>query len=334
MRVLSGVPFLPSLITLGNAFCGFLSIAYVLDVAFRVGNSPLEAADLPAIFGKLEAAGALIFLAMIFDALDGKVARLTDQTSDFGAQLDSLADAITFGVAPAVLVKCMIDLHQSPHGTLLPHHPKLYYLCAALYALCAVMRLARFNVETAGHEERAHVEFYGLPTPAAAAVICSVLLFSFGRFEQNSLSTLIFGSGIYGWLIRGLPFLLFGCGLLMVSRLPYPHLMNTLLRGRKSFLSLALAVFVLVLAALEWQIVLLTLCVLYLLTGPFLGLFRMLFGGTPVGEAVLDEEAGDYDFEEDEEVFEEEEWEDRGTRDEGGEEPAPPVRRFEGRGGS
>ncbi len=296
MKALSNVPFFPSLITLGNAFCGFLAIIKITDAAFLVGSRPLTAALQPEVFARIETAGLLIFLAMIFDALDGKVARLTDQTTDFGAQLDSLADVITFGVAPAVLAKFMVDLHQPPHGDLLPSHPKFYYLCAALFALFAVMRLARFNVETPSHSEEAHREFSGLPTPAAAAAIVSLLLFICAQTDNREITNLLFSPTIYNSLIRFLPLVLFLTGLLMISTLPYPHFMNTVFRGRKSFPFLALAVFVLILGALEWRIVLLSLCALYLLTGPVIGIFRLFFGGKDSGgDGELDEEVEEED---------------------------------------
>jgi CDP-diacylglycerol--serine O-phosphatidyltransferase len=292
MKALSNVPFFPSLITLGNAFCGFLAIIKITDAAFLVGSHPLTEALRPEVFARIETAGLLIFLAMVFDALDGKVARLTDQTTDFGAQLDSLADVITFGVAPAVLAKFMVDLHQPPHGSLLPSHPKFYYLCAALFALFAVMRLARFNVETPDHSEEAHSEFSGLPTPAAAAAIVSLLLFTCAQKETGEITNLLFSPEIYNNLIRFLPLVLFLTGLLMISTLPYPHFMNTVFRGKKSFPFLALAVFVLILGALEWRIVLLILCSLYLLTGPLIGLTRLFFGGRGSGSDGNDEEDG------------------------------------------
>jgi len=159
---LKSVPVLPSLITLGNLFFGFLAMAKVTD-AVR-GGGVLDEGVLPTF----EIAALFIFLAMVFDALDGRIARMTNQTTAFGAQLDSLADLLTFGVAPAFIAKALINLYEGPPTDLLPPHPKLYYFCAAVYVLCAAMRLARFNVESTP-DEKDHREFQGLPTPGAAA---------------------------------------------------------------------------------------------------------------------------------------------------------------------
>lgn len=284
-RYLKRVPFLPSLLTLGNAFCGFLAIVKITDAARMIGEGEVTQAVWPMI----ELAGLLIFLAMTFDGLDGWVARLTRQTTEFGAQLDTLADVVTFGIAPAVIAKFVIDAHQAPATGAslahhyLPYHPKIYYVCAALYVLFAVLRLARFNVEVRDPEEKSHREFEGLPSPAAATVVASLVFFLCAKDEKNSLSGLVFGEGIYRATILSLPGVLLGCGLLMVSRLPYPHVLNRLLRGRKSFPHLVVAVFLMILVVLEWQIVVVSLSFLYLMTGPVTALYRTVMGiKTPV----------------------------------------------------
>ena len=118
----------------------------------------------------LFAASCLIFLAMLFDALDGSTARWANRTSEFGAQLDSLCDAISFGAAPAFL---MLQFSVS-YG----YHPRLLWMVAALYVVCTVLRLARFNVET--DEDEKDQGFSGLPSPAAAAVVASFPFMVFG----------------------------------------------------------------------------------------------------------------------------------------------------------
>ena len=125
---------LPTMLTLGNAVCGFGAITFAAKWS---GGDPALS---------LFIASCLIYLAMVFDALDGSAARLTNQTSEFGAQLDSLCDAISFGAAPAFL---MLQFSQSRD-----FHPRFLWLIAALYVVCAVLRLARFNVET--DEDDAH----------------------------------------------------------------------------------------------------------------------------------------------------------------------------------
>ena len=121
--------------------------------------------------------GALILLAMLFDAVDGQVARLTRGTSDFGAQLDSLCDLVSFGLAPAILLVKMCPQFTSLHS-------EAIWSIAALFACCAALRLARFNVETDDDDD--HTSFAGLPTPAAAAAIASFAILSYTlRNEVN-----------------------------------------------------------------------------------------------------------------------------------------------------
>ncbi|MCB9890623.1 MAG: phosphatidylcholine/phosphatidylserine synthase [Planctomycetes bacterium] len=296
-RYLRRVPLLPSLLTLGNAFCGFLAIVKATDAAQLVGDGQLAGAALATV----ETAGLLIFLAMVFDGLDGKVARLTHQTTEFGAQLDSLADVVTFGIAPAVLAKFVISVHMAPRFAdaeaweILPYHPKIYYLFAAFYVLFAVLRLARFNVEVRDPREKSHLEFDGLPSPAAATIIGSLILFYCARNERNSISRLLFDDErLYDWLVFAMPAMLLVVGLFMVSRLPYPHLLNRVLRGRKNFAHLVAAVVLLILFVLEWQIVLFALSLLYLMSGPILGVWRFVTGKrAPVFEDLDDDDEGD-----------------------------------------
>lgn len=297
-RYLRRVPLLPSLLTLGNAFCGFLAIVKVTDAAWLMNQGELTAAALATI----ETAGLLIFLAMVFDGLDGKVARLTHQTTEFGAQLDSLADVVTFGVAPAVLAKFLINVHMAPAvgvataTQVLPYHPKIYYVFAAFYVLFGVLRLARFNVEVRDPRERSHLEFDGLPTPAAATIIGALILFYCARNERNSLSRLFFEHAeVYDTVVLIMPGALLLVGLLMVSRFPYPHLLNRLLRGRKNFGHLVAAVVLLILFVLEWQLVLMSLSLVYLLSGPWIGLWRLVTGRRPVFEDVEDEDGDEFD---------------------------------------
>ena len=156
---------LPTLLTLGNAACGFGAITF----AAKVG--PESAAG-----NEFFIAALLIFLAMLFDMLDGSAARWTQQTSDFGAELDSLCDVISFGIAPAFL---MLQFTRADHtfGSQLTapfadlYHPRLLWVIGVLFVVCAVLRLARFNVET--DEDDSHAFFSGLPSPAAAGTVAS-----------------------------------------------------------------------------------------------------------------------------------------------------------------
>lgn len=270
---LKSVPIAPSLVTLGNVFCGFLAMAKAADAVWL---GPTPTAEVLAIF---DVAVMLIFVAMVLDAVDGRVARMTNQTTPFGAQLDSLADAVTFGVAPALVAKLLINFYDGEPGQLLPPHPKLYYFCAAVYVLCAVMRLARFNVETEP-DESAHQEFKGIPTPGAAALVCAMVAFFVSRNdESNVITNALLPSTIYDSVVVAMPAVLVCLGLLMVSKVPYPHAAYALIRRRHSFPFLVMLVLVIGLAAIEWQLALLVITVGYTLSGLLLGGYRLLTRG-------------------------------------------------------
>lgn len=144
---------LPNLLTLSSVFCGFVAILTV-------------ARDYPSA-DDFHAAAVLLIFAMLFDALDGRVARLTKTQSQFGLHLDSLADVISFGVAPALLV----------YKWALYRIPMLGTAAAFLFVACGVIRLARFNVLSAGAEARGPGKYIvGLPIPPAAGILVSLLV--------------------------------------------------------------------------------------------------------------------------------------------------------------
>jgi CDP-diacylglycerol--serine O-phosphatidyltransferase len=230
MKKIRTVSALPTLFTLGNLICGFFAIV----VASRIQGGPQPIPPAPAIAIRIAAfdpadpthnvvlAAWLIFLAMIFDALDGHVARLAKVSSDFGAQLDSLCDCVTFGVAPAFLM-----VKMCPDFTYL--HREAMWIIAAAFVACAAMRLARFNVET--DEDDDHYSFTGLPTPAAAGCIAGfAILFYQLRLENNPPLAL----EIDWYMRRFLPAFTLVLAALMVSRIPYPHVVNQLLGGQRS----------------------------------------------------------------------------------------------------
>lgn len=273
LRRLKEVPVLPSLITLGNLFFGFLAISKVAD-ALRLTQ---PGAQFSSVVGYFELAAILVFVAMVFDALDGRVARMTGQTTPFGAQLDSMADMVTFGVAPAFLAKVLVDWHAQVDGNrLLPLHPKLFYAAAAVYVIGAALRLARFNVETSADEDD-HREFKGLPSPAAAAVVCSlVALFCTRNDTSTALGRRLLSGEHFETIVIGMPWVLVLLGLLMVSRVPYPHALHALLKGRHSVLALAGTVGLIVVAAIEWQLALAVCTIAYVVYGVVLGLVRLV----------------------------------------------------------
>lgn len=273
-RRLKEVPIWPSLVTLGNLVFGFLAAAKVAD-ALRLNVPGVEFA---AVMPYFEIAAVLVFVAMVFDALDGSVARMTGQTSNFGAQLDSLADMVTFGVVPAFIAKVFIDLHaQTDVNNLLPIGPKLVYSAAVVYVAGAAMRLARFNVET-GADEDDHAEFKGLPSPAAAAVICSMIaMFCTRGSESAELGNWLLLPEHYDLIVISMPAVLVLLGLLMISNVPYPHFVIALAKRRHSMSFLVGAVVVVAIAAVEWQLAMVTVTTGYVLWGMALGFYRVVF---------------------------------------------------------
>lgn len=214
---------LPTMLTLGNAACGFGAITF----AAKVGPENADGSELLI-------AAILVFLAMLFDMLDGSAARWTNQTSDFGAQLDSLCDAISFGVAPAFL---MLQYNYLTSNVSLPfqYHPRLLWVIAVLFVVCALLRLARFNVET--EEDDSHNTFSGLPSPAAAGVIASfpIALRGLRELASDNQAT---AQDLAIWLIPAikiaLPVITLAAASLMVSRIRYTHVFNQLFSGRRS----------------------------------------------------------------------------------------------------
>jgi CDP-diacylglycerol--serine O-phosphatidyltransferase len=272
MRRIRTVAVLPTLFTLGNLVCGFFAIV----VASRIGAP--TSADLPTaaairfqgspvgVLTQLDSADPthnavlcawLIFLAMVFDALDGQVARLARVSSDFGAQLDSLCDLVTFGVAPAILLVKMCPVFSYLHR-------EGVWIIAATFAACVALRLARFNVETG--EEDDHLHFNGLPSPAGAAAIAAMAIMFYTL--RNDGNPLAYAAEIDLWLQRILPFFALLVALLMVSRIPYPHLVNQLLTGNRSFGHVIGLLFALVAVTLSWGYSVPILCGLFVVAPP------------------------------------------------------------------
>jgi len=247
------ITVLPSLITLLNGVCGFAALYFVSKGAENVEVQYCFTKPKITYFAM---AGYMIFVAMLADMLDGRVARMSQNTSSFGGQLDSLCDMISFGAAPAMLMLKVIELKLIPLSELNPAFAsflgRFLWLTAVAYMGCAAIRLARFNVENE-EDEAAHMSFWGLPTPAAAGVIASLII-----FYQDMLPTLaqkntwpyLLGENL---IIFSLPFAVIGVSALMVSRIRYPHLLNQYLRGRKPFAHLIRAAFFLVLIILNFE---------------------------------------------------------------------------------
>lgn len=223
MRRRRNIAMLPALLTLGNGVCGFASIIMASRIhrdALYTGSEQHEQA-----MSLLAVSGFLIFAGMLFDVLDGRMARLTNAASRFGAELDSLCDVITFGAAPAFLL-----LKMGPR----PDQHFLYnilFVSSTTYVVCTILRLARFNIESTPDAE-SHRYFKGLPSPAAAGCIASIAI---TRHELIGYQKVIDIDLFQRIVSVTLPFAAIGLALLMVSNLVYPHLVNQSLRGRRPF---------------------------------------------------------------------------------------------------
>jgi len=233
-RLRRGVYLLPSAFTTGNIFLGFFAIISGLRGTF--GLSAIS-----------------IFGAGLLDAVDGRIARLTGTESEFGKEFDSLADVVTFGVAPALLA----------HLWGLSLFPRIGWLVPLFFVVCGATRLARFNVQTKVQDKRF---FAGLPIPAAAGTIISVLFFDPER-EWRS------------WIAAALLVLMACAGALMVSTFRYRSFKKLDLRQRQSYRIVLLLVAILVLLALYPHISLMVLALGYAASGPLEWAFHRLRGG-------------------------------------------------------
>lgn len=257
-RRLHTIQVLPTLVTAGNLVAGLLCIAYLQDAA----------ADPEAAGGLLVKAAWLIFIGMLCDAADGRIARLTGTSSGFGAQLDSLADIVTFGVAPALLAKTVVDAAVAG-GALPPIHGRVLFALGVVYVIGAALRLARYNVESdrTGAKDGKHVTvmFSGLPSPAAAGVIASLVL-------VHDLYAFLHG---IEWALLLLTPLL---GFLMISRLPYVHIANRYLDGRRPLATVIVLVLLVFFMVSFFEETVAAGFLAYAVSGLLLGLVGRLLG--------------------------------------------------------
>ena len=255
------VTVLPTLLTLGNAVCGFGALTFA---GRWTGFDPDTS---------LFVAACLIFMAMVFDVLDGSAARRLKQTSEFGAQLDSLCDAISFGAAPALL---MLQLAAG-------FHMRLLWVVAALYVACTVLRLARYNVEA--DDMPSDRSFRGLPSPAAAGTVASFPLMVFGvKSLEISPDNFVLGefAGRIDWLAaRLLPPVTLLIAFLMVSRVRYPNTFHYFVRGRRKGPYLIKVVFALAVIFVMPQITVPLLFMWYAFATPASALWRRRLGPPP-----------------------------------------------------
>jgi CDP-diacylglycerol--serine O-phosphatidyltransferase len=242
---------LPTLFTAGNIFLGFIAILRSIEGALFGAGGHLGANP------HFEVAAKAIGAAVVLDGLDGRIARMTNTVSDFGREMDSLADVITFGIAPAVLAYAWGVHFVAPGGFLLDH--RAGYFLAFLFLLCGAVRLARFNVQTnpipknPGRPDRKY--FVGLPIPAAAGMVAAIVYAA----DSVPLQSWLFCAA---WLAL-LAFLSF----LMVSTWRYPSFKEIHMTGPRSPLIVIVAGALILLIWNYSQAVLLAITSLYVATG-------------------------------------------------------------------
>jgi len=258
------IALLPTMLTLGNLLCGFGAVFFA--------SRPMGT-QLPLGWTPLTFSAALIFMGMILDALDGRVARLTRNTSDLGEQLDSMADMVTFGVAPAFLGVQLIGVEtpfiSEANDQLLD---RFVFVVACIYVACAGLRLARFNIDLSQGENPNHTSFEGLPSPGAAGTVASLVL-----LHQHFLVD----GDPRDWSIRLAALAMVVIMLLaafgMVSRLRYVHVVSRYLSGRVGFGTVTKVVVVLLLLLVNLQGALAAGFVFYALSAPGVWLWHHRF---------------------------------------------------------
>jgi CDP-diacylglycerol--serine O-phosphatidyltransferase len=244
-RLRRGIYLLPSFFTVGNLLCGYYSI-----LSSAAGGQP-----------DLDRAAKLIGIAVVLDSLDGRVARMSNVATPFGKEFDSLADIISFGIAPAFLALAWglrsLDPGVANNPELVSHIKDIGWIATFFFLICGAWRLARFNIqsgEAADLGPTAHRHFVGMPIPAAAGVIAAIVHAA--------------GEPITEWYWAALWLgLVFGLAFLMVSTVRYPSFKNVDLRRRHPsviIVFLGLSVWLIVVYS---RPVLLAIAVTYLLAG-------------------------------------------------------------------
>ncbi|HXF11106.1 MAG TPA: CDP-diacylglycerol--serine O-phosphatidyltransferase [Desulfuromonadaceae bacterium] len=216
--------FLPNLLTAGNLFCGFVALTKIVDA--------VPGSD--GYFSQIKLALGFILLACIFDLFDGRVARMGGVESPFGREFDSLADLISFGVAPAFLVQRVVlaDLFPPEY----PEYHRISWFIASIYLLCGAFRLARFNCLAAMNLPGAGTHFLGFPIPSAAGLVASLTLLII-HFNEKEKSL-----GNWNYFIA---FVLVFLSAMMVSTVKYPSFKSLGLRSQSTFVkAIGVALFV------------------------------------------------------------------------------------------
>jgi len=234
-----GIYLLPNLFTTAALFAGFYAI-------------------IAGMKGQFELAAIAIFIAMLLDGIDGRVARMTNTQSEFGAEYDSLSDMVSFGMAPALVIYqwalvSLVDLGWQ--------WGKLGWLAAFIYTACAAMRLARFNTQIGVADKR---YFQGLPSPSAAGVVVGFVWVCFNYDIKGA------DVAIPALIITAV------AGVLMVSNILFYSFKEVNFKGKVPFLTILVIVLVLALASIDPATVLFSVFALYAISGPLLSLLRRI----------------------------------------------------------
>jgi CDP-diacylglycerol--serine O-phosphatidyltransferase len=211
--------FLPNLLTAANLFCGFVALTKIVDTE----RIDIDSGNFKQIYWAL----GFILLACIFDLFDGRVARMGGRESPFGREFDSLADLISFGVAPAFLV------HRVVLKDISADHPEIGWFIASIYLICGAFRLARFNCLAAMSGTGGGKEFLGFPIPSAAGLVASLTLLIIW-VQEKSFAT--------GYLKYILPVLMLFLSWMMVSNVKYPTFKTLDLRATRTYIKTLIAV--------------------------------------------------------------------------------------------
>jgi len=234
-KVRKGIYVLPNLLTTASLFFGFLSIIITLNENYYL-------------------AACSILISGLFDGLDGKIARLTKSTSQFGVEYDSLADLIAFGISPALLI---FSWGLRPYG-------RFGWLPVFLYVTCGALRLARFNLRV---ETIENTKFHGLPIPAAASLISSYILFCFYKGDEE----------VDRLMAVGLMAMIYALSFLMVSNIKYYSFKDFGIIRKKPLSFLVTLILILTVVATEPHIMLFTLILAYVLSGPLEVFYEVFF---------------------------------------------------------
>ena len=242
----SKIYLLPNLMTAGNLFCGFTATLKILEGALLQASNPDAAGDL------FHAAIWFVLGAFIFDFLDGRLARLGGNESAFGREFDSLADIVSFGLAPALMV----------YRVVLQEFPRACWIIAFIYLACGALRLARFNTAAANHDQtgphNSSKNFTGFPIPAAAGLIASITLFLLWLAE---------GEHRLGQWKFVLPPLLLFLSFMMFSRFEYPSFKAINWKTKKSIPRFLIIILILIFTLLNYEWMPAVLFLAYLLYG-------------------------------------------------------------------